>query len=97
MVHYKHSTTIVVVRVEGIVGELSACEDQITHLFATLCLLVAKLSIISALGGVVLTARSGMAAPPSFRRSTARICSALSLVMVMFTRFPLVVLALSFV
>ena len=57
MPHYKHSVTIVVVGVGGVVGEFS------TLLFATLCLVVAKLATISALGGVILTTQSGMIAP----------------------------------
>ena len=65
MPHYKHVGTIVVVGVGGIVGELSTCEDSLTLLFAALCLVMAKFSIVSALGGVALTARSGMVAPPS--------------------------------
>ena len=75
MPHYIHFTTIFVVGVRGVVSEFSTCEGQLTLLFATLCLIVAKLATISALGRVVLTARSGMAAPPSSRRSVSRICN----------------------
>ena len=57
---------IVVVGVGGVVGELSACEGRLTLLLVTLSIVVAKLAILSALGGVVLTARSGMAASPSY-------------------------------
>ena len=75
MPHYKHFATIIIVGIGGVVGELSTCDDRLTLLFATLCLIVAKLATISALGRVVLTARSGMAAPPSSRRSVSRICN----------------------
>ena len=56
MPHYKHSATIAVVGVGGMVGDLSTCEGRLTLLFETLCLVVAKLAIVSTLGGVVLTA-----------------------------------------
>ena len=65
MPHHKHSATIVVVGVGGVLGELSACEGRLTLLFATLSLVIPKLATISALCGVVLTAQYGMAAPPS--------------------------------
>ena len=65
MPHHKHSATIIVVGVGGVVGELSASEGRLTHLFATLYLVVAKLAIVSTLGGVFLSARTGMIAPPS--------------------------------
>ena len=65
MPHYKHFAMIVIVSVGGVVGELSACEGQLALLFATLCLVVAKLTTVSALSGVVLTTLSDMVAPPS--------------------------------
>ena len=40
---------VVVVGVGGVVGELPAYEGRVTLLFATLCLVVAKLATISAL------------------------------------------------
>ena len=42
--HHKHSATIVVVGVGGVLGELLACEGRLTLLFVTLCLVVAKLT-----------------------------------------------------
>ena len=61
--HHKHLAMIVVVGVGGVIYELSACEGQLSLLLATLYLVVVKHATISALGGVVLSARSGMTAP----------------------------------
>ena len=67
MSHYKHFATIVVVRVGvgGVIGDVSAREGRLTLIFTTLCLIVAKLDIISALGGVVMMAWFDMVAPLS--------------------------------
>ena len=63
--HYKHPATIVVVKVGGVVCELSAGEGRLAFLPVTLCLVVAKLVTVSALGGVFWSAQSGMVSPPS--------------------------------
>ena len=69
--HHKHSATIVVVGVGGVVCELSACGGRLTLLFPTLCLIVAEFTTISALGGIVLLDGSDMIAPPSSGRSAS--------------------------
>ena len=58
-----HYATIVVVGVGGVIGELSNCEGRLALLFATLCLIVAKLATVSALGVLVLTAQSAWLFP----------------------------------
>ena len=60
MPYHKHSTTIFVIGVGGVV-----CEGRLTVLFATLYLIVAELATVSALGRVVLSAWYDMIAPPS--------------------------------
>ena len=63
--HHEESVVVSVFRVGGVVCELSACKGRLALLLATLCLIVAKLATISALGRVVLSAWSGMVALPS--------------------------------
>ena len=52
-----------------------------------------KLATVSALGGVILSARSGMIAPTSTRRSASRVHNILSVVEVLFPGLPLVVMS----
>ena len=65
MAHYKQPAMIGVGGVGGVVCELSAYEDRHALLLVIFFLVVARLATISALGGVVLSARFGMTAPPS--------------------------------
>ena len=70
MPHHKHSAMIVIVRVGGVVCEFSVCGGGLTLLFPTLYLIVVELTIVSTLSGIVLTAGSGLIAPPSSGHST---------------------------
>ena len=93
--HHKHSATIVVVGVGGVVCELSACGGRLTLLLPTLCLIVAEFATISILNIVVMLARFVMIAPSSTRGSTSRVCGFLLIVKVVVVGLPLIVLALA--
>ena len=47
MLHHEHSTTIIVVGVWGVVGELLACEGRLTLLLASLFPIVAEFAMVS--------------------------------------------------
>ena len=69
MPHYEHTATIIVVRIWGVVGELSAYEGRLTFLLPTLCPVVVEIATIS-----------GMFSPPSF----SHVCDVLLVVEVVF-------------
>ena len=65
MTHYEHSTLVIIVRICGIIPELSAGRNRLSFLLSALLFVVMEFSRVPTFDRVVFVARSGRMAPPS--------------------------------